>query len=104
MNALIFLSPLAGMPAGLAQVLNLGNLLTQTARKYPQRPGFIQGGLTLSWSQLNARVDALAHRFASLGVRPGDRILVQLVNGLPLFESAWVAFKLGAVWVPADVR
>lgn len=96
--------PLAGMPQGLAQVMNLGNLLTQTARKYPQRPGFIQGEQALSWSRINARVDALAHRFAALGVRPGDRLLVQLVNGLPLFESAWVAFKLGAVWVPVNYR
>jgi fatty-acyl-CoA synthase len=95
---------LAGMPQGLAQVMNLGNFLSQTARKYPQRPGFIQGEQTLSWSQINARVDALTHHFAALGVRPGDRMLVQLVNGLPLFESAWVAFKLGAVWVPVNYR
>ena len=97
-------APLAGMPQGLAQVMNLGNLLTQTARKFPRHPGFIQGELTLGWSHINARVDALAHRFAALGVRPGDRILVQLVNGLPLFESAWLAFKLGAVWVPVNYR
>ncbi|WP_296905213.1 AMP-binding protein [Polaromonas sp.] len=95
---------LAGMPQGLAQVMNLGNLLTQTARKFPDRPGLVQCGTTRSWSQLNARVDALAHHLAVLGVRPGDRILVQLVNGLPLFESAWVAFKLGAVWVPVNYR
>ena len=31
-------------------------------------------------------------------------MLVQLVNGLPLFESAWVAFRLGAVWVPVNYR
>ena len=93
-----------GMPQGLAQVMNLGNLLTQTALKYPQRAGFIQGEQTLNWSQINARVNALASHFRALGVQPGDRILVQLVNGLPLFESAWVAFKLGAVWVPVNYR
>ena len=101
---MIELQPLAGMPQGLAQVLNLGNLLTQTARKYPDRPGFIQGNTVCSWSQLNARVDALARYLSGLGIRPGDRILVQLTNGLPLFESAWAAFKLGAVWVPVNYR
>ncbi len=95
---------LFGMPQGLAQVMNLGNLLTQTARKYPHRPGLIQGDDQWSWSQINARVDALAHHVKSLGIRPGDRILVQLTNGLPLFELAWVAFKLGAVWVPVNYR
>ena len=34
---------LAGIPPGLARVINLVNLLTQTARKYPHVPGFIQG-------------------------------------------------------------
>lgn len=95
---------LSGMPPGLPQVMNLGNLLTQTARKYPDRPGFIQGDTTCAWSQINARVDALAHHLKAQGVAPGDRILVQLANGLPLFESAWAAFKLGAVWVPVNYR
>jgi acyl-CoA synthetase (AMP-forming)/AMP-acid ligase II len=105
MNATATVSPdLPGMPQGLPQVMNLGNLLTQTARKYPNRPGFIQGETTCNWSQINARVDALAHHLQSQGIGPGDRILVQLTNGLPLFESAWAAFKLGAVWVPVNYR
>ena len=95
---------LSGMPQGLPQVMNLGNLLTQTALKYPDLPGFIQGDTTCTWSHINARVDALAHHLKAQGIRPGDRILVQLSNGLPLFESAWAAFKLGAVWVPVNYR
>jgi fatty-acyl-CoA synthase len=95
---------LAGMPQGLAQVMNLGNLLTQTARKYPASPGLIQGEKTHTWQQINARVDALAQHLQSLGVQPGDRVLVQLTNGLPLFESSWACFKLGAVWVPINYR
>jgi acyl-CoA synthetase (AMP-forming)/AMP-acid ligase II len=95
---------LCGMPQGLPQVMNLGHLLTQTADKYPDRPGFIQGETSRTWSQINARVDALAHHLQAQGIGPGDRILVQLTNGLPLFESAWAAFKLGAVWVPVNYR
>ncbi len=92
------------MPQGLQQVMNLGHLLTQTARKYPALPGFIQGEASCDWAGINARVDALAHHLKSLGIRPGDRILVQLTNSLPLFESAWATFKLGAVWVPVNYR
>jgi fatty-acyl-CoA synthase len=97
-------SNLTGMPKGLERVINLGNLLTQTARKYPDAPGFIQGDATYTWAQINARVDALATHLQSQGVQPGDRILVQLPNGLPLFESCWAAFKLGAVWVPVNYK
>lgn len=92
------------MPQGLAQVMNLGNLLTQTARKYPRHAGLIHGEHRHSWAQINRRVDALAYHLQTLGIKAGDRILVQLANGLPLFESAWAAFKLGAVWVPVNCR
>ncbi len=95
---------LAGMPQGLAQVMNLGHLLTQTARKYPARPGLIQGDKTHTWQQINARVDALAQHLKTQGIKPGDRVLVQMTNGLPLFESSWACFKLGAVWVPVNYR
>jgi fatty-acyl-CoA synthase len=67
---------LAGMPQGLNRVMNLGNLLTQTARKYPSRPGLIRGDASHTWAQINARVDALARHFQTLGVQPGERILV----------------------------
>jgi fatty-acyl-CoA synthase len=92
------------MPKGLAQVMNLGNLLTQTAQKFPLHMGFIHADNQHTWAELNKRVDALAHRLRAMGIRAGDRILVQLTNGLPLFESAFVAFKLGAVWVPVNFR
>ena len=95
---------MAGMPQGLAQVMNLGNLLTQTARKYPSHPGLIQGDTTHTWQQINARVDALAQQLKIQGIQPGDRVLVQMTNGLPLLESGWACFKLGAVWVPVNYR
>jgi acyl-CoA synthetase (AMP-forming)/AMP-acid ligase II len=40
----------------------------------------------------------------ALGVQPGDKLLVQSRNNLALFESCWVAFRLGAVWVPTNFR
>ena len=39
-----------------------------------------------------------------LGVRKGDRILVQSRNNVQLFESCWIAFRLGCVWVPTNFR
>ncbi len=92
------------MPTGLRQVMNLGDLLTFTARKFPHRTGLLVGERAYTWEAIDRRVNGLARHLASQGVQPGDRILVQLTNGLPLFESAFVAFKLGAVWVPVNHR
>jgi fatty-acyl-CoA synthase len=87
-----------------AQVMNLGSLLAQTARLFPDRPGLIQGDRQWSWQALNQRVDAMVAALRALGIVPGDRILVQSRNNLQMFESCWVAFRLGAVWVPTNFR
>lgn len=88
----------------LTKVMNLGDLLTGVARRLPNEPGLIIGARHHSWREINQRVDAVAHALRALGVVPGDRILVHSCNNLQLFESAWVAFKLGAVWVPTNYR
>ncbi|HSW18692.1 MAG TPA: acyl-CoA synthetase [Ramlibacter sp.] len=88
-----------------AQTMNLGCLLTQTARLFPDRPALIQeGGKTWTWRELEQRVAAMTAALRALGLRKGDRILVQSRNNLQLFESCWIAFRLGCVWVPTNFR
>ncbi|MGP1613951.1 MAG: AMP-binding protein, partial [Pollutimonas bauzanensis] len=88
----------------LKQVKNLGAILRDISARLPSEPGFIKGSETFSWLAINQRVDAMAHALSRLGIGKGDRILVHSGNNVQLFESAWVAFKLGAVWVPTNVR
>ncbi len=88
----------------LTKVMNLGNLLTQVARRHPEEPGFITPARAYTWSEINRRVDAACTALREKGVCKGDKILVHSRNNLPLFESAYVAFKLGAVWVPTNYR
>ena len=87
-----------------AQVMNLGQLLTQSAQQFPQRIGLIQGDQQWTWHQLQERVNAMAHALQQLGVRKGDKILAQSRNNVQMFESCWVAFQLGCVWVPTNFR
>jgi fatty-acyl-CoA synthase len=87
-----------------AQVCNLSQLLRQSAALHPGRPGLIQGEQQWTWGEIDARVDALVAALRALGVRQGDRLLVQSRNTLAMFESCWVAFRLGAVWVPVNFR
>ena len=46
----------------------------------------------------------MAAALAARGVTKGDRVLVQATNGNQLFESMFVCFRLGAVWVPTNFR
>jgi len=88
-----------------AQAMNLGQLLTQTARLFPDRPALIQeGGKTWTWAEMEQRVAAMAAALRAIGLRKGDRILVQSRNNVQMFESCWIAFRLGCVWVPTNFR
>ena len=84
--------------------MNLGRLLTQTARLFPDHVGLISGDHSWTWSQINARVDAMVSALRALGIKRGDKILMQSRNNLQSFEFGWVAFKLGCVWVPTNFR
>jgi len=84
--------------------MNLGRLLSDTARLWPDRPALIRGHREWTWAELDARVNAAVAGLRALGVRPGDRILVQAKNGEPMFATPWIAWKLGAVWVPTNHR
>ena len=87
-----------------AQACNLSQLLRQTAALHPKRAGLIQGEQQWTWGEIDARVDAMVAALRSLGICKGDRLLVQSRNTLAMFESCWVAFRLGAVWVPVNFR
>lgn len=87
-----------------AQSMNLGRLLTHTARLFPEHPALIQGEQVWTWSQINARVNAMVSALRALGLKKGDRILLQSRNNLQTFENSWAAFKLGCVWVPTNFR
>jgi acyl-CoA synthetase (AMP-forming)/AMP-acid ligase II len=89
---------------GIDNVMNLGELLAQVARRFPDAPGFIRGDQQVSWSQIAERVDCVAAALRARGLVKGDKLLVHSRNNLALFESAWVAFRLGVVWVPTNVR
>lgn len=58
--------------------------------------------LTLTFAELDAEVDAWCSRLVSRGVRPGDRTLVMVQQGLPLIASVFALFKLGAVPIVID--
>ncbi len=88
----------------MGNVMNLGRLLSDTARRLPEAPSLVWGSKTWTWAETNARVDALVAALRQRGLGKGDPILVQAKNSNQMFESMWAAFKLGGVWVPTNYR
>lgn len=88
-----------------ANAANLASLLAATARRLPDAPGLIQGARRWSWAELEARIGAMAVVLHDqCGLRHGDRLLVHAPNCPQMFEMAWACWRLGAVWVPSNVR
>ena len=85
-------------------VMNLGCLLSQTARRLPERTALMWRDRSWTWAELNGRVDALAEALRQRGIGKGDPVLVMARNSNQLFETMWASFKLGAVWVPCNFR
>ncbi|MBK1658517.1 acyl-CoA synthetase [Paracraurococcus ruber] len=89
---------------GPATAMNLGRLLTQTARRVPGHLALVWGDRQWTFAELDARVDRLCAALRARGIGKGDRILAHSRNSNALFEAMWAAFKLGAVWVPTNFR
>src|SRR5689334_25159173 len=86
------------------RVMNLAYMLTQNARRLPDRTGFIWGEKQFRWRDIEACVNALAAALAARGIVKGDRVLVHSKNCDEMFWSMFAAFQLGAVWVPTNFR
>ncbi|WP_371877218.1 acyl-CoA synthetase [Alsobacter ponti] len=97
-------APRGGLAPVSRRVMNLAHMLTQNARRFPDRPGFIWGERTWTWREIDGEVNALAAALAARGIGKGDRILVHSKNCAEMFWSLFAAFRLGAVWVPTNFR
>lgn len=60
--------------------------------------------VTLSWAELDRRVDLVAHRLLELGVAPGDRVGCLMQNRPEFLETLFAVSRVGAVLVPVNVR
>jgi fatty-acyl-CoA synthase len=100
--------PSAAPPGGVApcsrRVMNLAYLITQNARRFPDRAGFIWRDEIWTWRKIDAAVSALAAALKARGIGKGDRLLVHSRNSAEMFWSMFAAFRLGAVWVPTNFR
>jgi len=88
----------------MGDVANLGRLLSDTARRLPEREALVWGERTWTWGELDRRTNALVAALRRRGFGKGDKLLVQARNSNHFVEIMFAAFKLGAVWVPCNFR
>ncbi|TMD61934.1 MAG: long-chain fatty acid--CoA ligase [Chloroflexi bacterium] len=84
--------------------MNIGSLLSKASRLQGNRLAIQHGEQQLTYAELNQRVGQLARALQSLGVCPGDRVVLVQRNGPALFETLFACFRAGAAVVPVNVR
>lgn len=72
------------------------------AALHPDTLAVVCANQALSYRQLNARSNQLAHRLLALGVRPDDRVVVCVERSLEMLIGILGVLKAGACYVPVD--
>ena len=87
-----------------ATTFNLADLFEQAVDAWPERDYIVAGNVRLTYSELDARANRLAHHLAAHGVGPGDHVGIYALNCAEWVETLWAVFKLRAVWVNINYR
>ena len=82
---------------------NIANLLVRSARLFPHRIAVQAGPHSLTYAQLEAASNRLAHGLRALGIVAGDKVALSCPNA-PWFPVCYFAIlKAGAVVVPLNI-
>lgn len=83
-------------------MLFLGDIITQGARKYPERAAIIFRDVKITYRELAAGVQTLTETLQALGIGKGDRVGILMPN-CPQAVCAYFAAQMsGAVVVPVN--
>nr|WP_204262134.1 AMP-binding protein [Blastococcus saxobsidens] len=77
-------------------------LVRAAAQRDPDAPAVVAGERRLTWAELDAAADRVAAGYAGRGLEAGDRVAVQLPNGLDWLRAVVGALRAGLVVVPVN--
>ena len=77
-------------------------LFEQQVDKTPDAVAVVYEGEQLTYAQLNAKANQLAHHLQAQGVDPGERVAIIARRGLGSVIGELAALKAGAAYVPID--
>jgi fatty-acyl-CoA synthase len=82
----------------------LGSLPERAACRWGAREALAFQGRRWSFTEISAGVDRLARGLMGLGVAPGEKVALWMVNRPEFIEAMFAVLKVGAVLVPVNTR
>ncbi|TDB49063.1 non-ribosomal peptide synthetase, partial [Photorhabdus khanii subsp. guanajuatensis] len=82
--------------------LCIHQLFEQQVEKTPDAPALVYEEQTLSYAELNARANQLAHQLIALGVEPDQRVAICVSRSPAMVVGLLAVMKAGGAYVPLD--
>jgi fatty-acyl-CoA synthase len=82
----------------------IGEILRKTARTVPDKTAIICDDKTITYHELNSRVNRCAHAFLKKGIENKQRVAVLCFNSIELVEVFFALARLGCITVPLNYR
>jgi len=83
-------------------VTNLATILTESARRYPDRPAIRLHDLVVTYAELDDLTARTAGWLRARGVEPGDRVGIVMPNVMPFPVFYYGVLRAGATVVPIN--
>lgn len=83
---------------------NVGEMLSLTARLYPEKKGVRCGAREFTWKEMNERTNKLGNALLDLGLRKSDRVAMLAYNTSEYIEGYFACAKTGLIFVPLNFR
>ena len=88
----------------MADTPTLGRLPARAAARGGSREALAFQGQRWTFGDVSARVDAAAKGLIELGIQPGDKVALWMVNRPEWIDAMFAIMKIGAVLVPVNTR
>ncbi|MBZ4336625.1 non-ribosomal peptide synthase/polyketide synthase, partial [Corallococcus sp. AS-1-12] len=75
---------------------------SRQAQRAPEAIALVLGEASLTYAQLDARANQLAHHLRDLGIQPGARVGLAVERSFELVAALLAILKVGATYVPVD--
>jgi amino acid adenylation domain-containing protein len=75
-------------------------LFSEQARRHPDAVALVAEPISLTYAELEARANRLAHRLIRLGVQPGQPVAILLDRSVQLVVAILACLKAGAAYAP----
>ena len=86
---------------GYWEPLTLGEHLENWSETFGSRIALVEGDEKLTYEELNNKANQLCSGFLNLGIKKGDKVVVQLPNSIVFVLVSFALFKMGAIPIMA---